>query len=279
MTIKNRYPIPLISELIDALQNARYFTKLDVRWGYNNIRIREGDEYKAVFRTNRGLFEPTVMFFGLTNSPATFQTMMNDIFTVEIANGHVLIYLDDILIFGKDLDEHHRQVRRVMDILREHRLYLKHEKCQFDMLETEYLRMIISEGQIKMDPVKVAGIAEWPQPQNKREVQSFLGFANFYCRFVQDYAKVAHPLHSLTGNDPFIWTMEHTEAFDRLKTLLTSAPILGIPNLNDPFRLEVDASAYATGAVLSQQHDDKWHPIAYMSKALTPTQRNYEIYD
>src|SRR5204862_3642807 len=130
LTYKNRYPLPLISDLIDALQNAKYFTKLDVQWGYNNIHIKEGDEFKAAFRTNRGLFEPLVMFFGLTNSPATFQTMMNDIFHVEVAQGQVLIYLDDILIFSKDLDDHHRQVRNVLQRLREHKLYLKPEKCQ-----------------------------------------------------------------------------------------------------------------------------------------------------
>jgi hypothetical protein len=110
MTIKNRYPLPLITELIDALQNAKYFTKLDVQWGYNNVRIRKGDEYKAAFQTNRGLYEPLVMFFGLTNSPATFQNMMNDIFRIEVMGGSILIYLDDILIFHQDLDKHHTMV-------------------------------------------------------------------------------------------------------------------------------------------------------------------------
>jgi hypothetical protein len=114
LTIKNRYPLPLISELVDSLQNAKYFTKLDIRWGYNNVRIKEGDEFKAAFRTNRGLFEPLVMFFGLTNSPATFQNMMNDIFRDLVAEGHVLIYLDDILIFSKTFEEHQALVRRVM---------------------------------------------------------------------------------------------------------------------------------------------------------------------
>ncbi|SJL15525.1 uncharacterized protein ARMOST_19025 [Armillaria ostoyae] len=180
MTIKNRYPLPLISELIDKLQGAKYFTKLDVRWGYNNVRIKEGDEHKAAFRTNRGLFEPTVMFFGLTNSPATFQWMMNDIFKDLIASGKVTIYLDDILIFTKDLDEHRRIVRQVLQKLRENKLFLKAEKCEFEVLETEYLGVIISEGQVRMDPVKLAGIAEWPTPTKKKELQSFLGFTNFY---------------------------------------------------------------------------------------------------
>jgi hypothetical protein len=174
MTIKNRYPLPLIAELIDTLQNAKYFTKLDVRWGYNNVRIKEGDEFKAAFRTNRGLFEPLVMFFGLTNSPATFQTMMNDIFHIEIKQGHVLIYLDDILILDRELDQHHKHVREVIQQLRENQLYLKPEKCEFDQTEIEYLGVIVGNRQVRMDPVKVAGIAEWPTPTCKQDVQSFL---------------------------------------------------------------------------------------------------------
>ena len=130
-TIKNRYPLPLIQELVDKLKGSRVFSKLDVRWGYNNVRIKEGDEWKAAFRTNRGLFEPTVMFFGLTNSPATFQTMMNDILRDLIDEGHVTVYLDDILIFSDDLFEHRHLVERVLQRLQEHGLCLKEEKCVF----------------------------------------------------------------------------------------------------------------------------------------------------
>ncbi len=180
MTIKNQYPLPLISELIDKLRGAKYFTKLDIHWGYNNVRIKEGDEEKAAFRTNRGLFEPTVMFFGLTNSPAMFQWMMNDIFHDLIGEGKVTIYLDDILIFSKDLGEHQRIVKRVLQRLRENKPFLKVEKCEFEVLETEYLGVITSENSIRMDPIKIARIAEWPTPTKKRELQSFLGFTNFY---------------------------------------------------------------------------------------------------
>ncbi|SJL17443.1 uncharacterized protein ARMOST_20993 [Armillaria ostoyae] len=173
MTIKNRYPLPLISELMDKLGSAKYFTKL-------NVRIKKDDEWKAAFRTNRGLFEPTVMFFGLTNLPATFQWMMNDIFKDLIATGKVTVYLDDILIFSKTLEEHRKITRRILELLRKHKLFLKAKKCEFEVLETKYLRVIISEGSIRMDPVKLAGIAEWPAPTKKKELQSFLGFANFY---------------------------------------------------------------------------------------------------
>ena len=279
MTVKNRYPLPLIAELIDTLKDAKYFTKLDVRWGYNNVRIKEGDEHKAAFRTNRGLFEPLVMFFGLTNSPATFQTMMNDVFHIEIMNGHLLIYLDDILILDTKLDEHHKHVKGVLRKLRENKLYLKPEKCEFDRSEIEYLGVIVGNGEVKMDPVKTAGIGEWPIPTCKRDVQSFLGFCNFYRRFIHHFADIARPLNNLTGNTPFSWTADCQTSFDKLKTLLTSDPILIIPNDSDKFRLEADASKYAAGAVLSQQRDGKWRPVGYSSDAFNSTQRNYDIYD
>jgi hypothetical protein len=180
VTVKNRYPLPLIGELIDKLKGAKYYTKLDVRWGFNNIRMKEGDEWKAAFRTKLGLFEPTVMFFGLTNSPATFQTMMNNIFHDLIQKGKVIVYLDDILIFSKDLNEHREITKQVLQILRNNNLYLKPQKCTFEQEEIKYLGMIIGNGVVKMDPKKVAAVAEWPTPQSKTELQQFLRFANYY---------------------------------------------------------------------------------------------------
>ncbi|EGN91319.1 hypothetical protein SERLA73DRAFT_157576, partial [Serpula lacrymans var. lacrymans S7.3] len=180
LTIKNRYTLPLISELINRLKGARFFTKLDVRWGYNNVRIKEGDEHKAAFRTNRGLFEPLVMFFGLTNSPATFQTMMDRLLRDLINEGSVIVYLDDIMIFTDSLEEHRKIVSKVLQILADNQLYLKPEKCEFEKKEVEYLGMIISHDTIRMDPLKVQAVAEWPIPRTKKELQSFLGFSNFY---------------------------------------------------------------------------------------------------
>jgi hypothetical protein len=179
ITIKNKYPLPLISELITQLRGARYFTKLDVRWGFNNVRMKEGDEWKAAFRTNRGLFEPLVMFFGLTNSPATFQTMMNDIFQELIMEGVVVVYLDDILIFMETIEEHRRITRRVMELLQKHKLFLKPDKCEFEKTTVEYLGVIISHNSVEMDPVKVIGVTDWPTPTSKKEVKSFLEFTNF----------------------------------------------------------------------------------------------------
>jgi transposase InsO family protein len=279
ITLKNRYPLPLISELVNKLKGAKYFTKLDVRWGYNNVRVKEGDEWKAAFRTNRGLFEPLVMFFGLTNSPATFQTMMNEIFHDLILAGKVLIYLDDILIFTRTREEHRQIVRQVLHLLRQHKLFLKPEKCDFEKTEIEYLGLIISENRVRMDPIKVQGILDWPTPTCKQEVQSFLGFVNFYRRFIQGFGDIAKPLSILTGNVDWSWTSAQQSAFEELKSRVTCAPVLAIPTDDDPYRLEADSSGHALGAVLSQCQQGVWHPIAFLSKSLSSTERNYQIYD
>ena len=252
MTVKNKYPLPLIPELIAKLRGAKYFTKLDVRWGFNNVRIKEGDEWKAAFRTNRGLFEPLVMFFGLTNSPATFQTMMDDIFEELISEGVVVVYLDDILIFTDTLEEHRSVTQRVLELMEKHKLYLKPEKCEFEKTTVEYLGVIISHNSVAMDPVKIAGVQEWPEPTNKKEVQSFLGFTNFYRRFIKDFSEHARPLFDLTRNDiKWHWGPSEQSAFDRLKKSVTSAPVLTSPDSTRPFRIEADSSDFATGAVLS----------------------------
>jgi len=158
MTVKNKYPFLLISELVSQLRGARYFTKLDVYWGFNNVCIKLRNEWKTAFRTNRGLFEPLVMFFGMTNSPATFQTMMNDIFQNLIVKGIVVVYLDDILIFTKTEEKHVQAVRRVLQVLKENKLFLRPEKCEFYKQWIEYLGLVISENEVSMDLVKVTGV-------------------------------------------------------------------------------------------------------------------------
>jgi hypothetical protein len=219
------------------------------------------------------------MFFSLTNSPATFQTMMNDIFRDLINDGKVVVYLDDILIFTKSLEEHQRVVRRVLQILRENNLYLKPEKCEFEQTKIEYLGLIISEGHVAMDPVKVKGILDWPAPTTKRELQAFLGFVNFYRHFIRGYGDLAKPLTSLTGNVDWSWEGLQQDAFEVIKQRISSAPVLAIPTDDDPYRVEADSSGKAIGAVLSQQQDGVWKPVAFLSKALNETERNYEIYD
>jgi len=282
VTVKNRYPLPLISELISQLHGARYFTKLDVRWGFNNIRIKPGDEWKAAFRTNRGLFEPLVMFFGMTNSPATFQTMMNDIFRTLIAKGIVVVYLNDILIFTKTEEEHERAVRRVLEVLAEHRLFLHPEKCEFHRKQIEYLGLVISENKVEMDPVKVTGVRNWPTLENQTDVQAFIGFVNFYRYFIWDFTTIARPLFDLTHSDKaWNWDAKEREAFERLKMAVTTAPVLVLPQDSEPFCIEADSSDFASGAILSQQlpREEKWHPVAFYSKSLSPVERNYEIHD
>ena len=275
MTVKNKYPLPLIPELIAKLRGAKYFTKLDVRWGFNNVRIKEDDEWKAAFRTNRGLFEPLVMFFGLTNSPAMFQTMMDDVFEELISEGVVVVYLDDILIFTGTLDEHRNVTRWVMELLQKHKLYLRPDKCEFQKTTVEYLGVIISHNSVAMDPVKIAGVTEWPAPMNKKEVQSFLGFTNFYRRFIKDFSDHTCPLFDLTWNDcRWHWDVPEQSAFDKLKQSVTAAPVLISPDPTWPFRVEADSSDFATGAVLSQVS-----AIAFLSKSLSPVERNYEIHD
>ena len=282
ITIKNRYPIPRIADLIDSLSQASIFTKIDLRWGYNNVRIREGDEWKTAFITKNGLFEATVMYFGFSNAPATFQAMMNDIMGDLIRAGKVMVYLDDILVFGNDKKEHRKIVKEVLKRLRENDLFAKAEKCFFEQDKIEYLGMIISKGHVAMDEKKVSGVLEWPVPTKVKHVQAFLGFANFYRRFIKDFAKIVKPLTNLTKKDtPWIWEKEQSDAFEALKKAFTTAPILRIPDDVNPFRLSTDASDFAIGSVLSQWDpaDELWHPVAFHSKALNVHERNYEIYD
>ena len=190
-TIKNRYPLPLISKLIACVQNAKKFTKVDIRWGYNNVCIKEGDEYKAAFITNQGLFEPTVMFFGLTNSPTTFQTMMNMIFAEEITEGWLIVYMDDILVATKDDQKFHDQcIHRMLEKLKKHNLYLKPEKCIFDQKRIKFLGVILEDRTIQMDAAKVKGVVDWPPPQNVMDIHSFLGFTGFYRYFIPNYSLI-----------------------------------------------------------------------------------------
>jgi hypothetical protein len=205
-TVKNNYPLPLISQLVDKLKGSKWFTKIDLRWEYNNVRIKEGDECKAAFVCHRGSFEPVVKYFGLCNSPATFQTMMNKIFS-DMADVMV-IYTDDLMIYTKtdDIQEHERLVKKVLKRLEEHDLFAKPEKCIFGVKEVEFLGMIVSTEEIKMDDSKVKAIREWPTPKTVRGVRSFLGLANFYRRFIEGYAQVTRPLNDLTKkNTPFTW--------------------------------------------------------------------------
>jgi len=194
----------LIPELIDKLLGARFFTKLDVCWGYNNIRIREGDEYKTAFKTPLSLFKSCIMTFGLCNAPATFQTFMDTQFANFLATGKVVIYLDDILIMAQTLVELVKLTHRILQCLLDLDLYLWPKKYSFNQTSMEYLGLIISKGELCMDPVKLTAVTNWPTLKSMKEVQKFLGFCNFYRCFVKNYSGLAWPLFNLTKKDvPF----------------------------------------------------------------------------
>src|SRR5258708_1951082 len=196
--VKNSYPLPLVSDMLTRLRDAEWFTTLDLCWGFNNVQLKEGDEWKAAFSMNRGLFEPLIMFFGLCNSPATFQTMMNDILRPFINRNEAICYMDDILIYSASLTDHRRITWEILQTLCSYKLFLQPEKCKFECQEVDYLRLVISKDHIAMDPVKVQGVTDWPQPAKVKDIQSFIGFMNFYQRFICNFSEIAHPLHALT---------------------------------------------------------------------------------
>src|SRR6266702_755473 len=207
LTMRNQYPLPLITDLICDLSNAHIYTKLDVRWGYNNVCIREGDEPKAAFKTRYGLFEPMVMYFRLTNSPATFQTMMNYIYQDVILKHEPLgmmicVYMDDIGIATcTTMDDHIAMVMDVLKVAQEHNLYFKPEKCTFHAPSMDYLGVILEKGVTLMDLAKIAGVDTWLTPKTVMDIWKILGFLNFYCLFIREFTQIARPLHKLTRKD------------------------------------------------------------------------------
>ena len=229
-TVCNQYPLPLITSLIQDLGGAHIFSKLDVRWGYNNVHIKEGDEHKAAFKTRRGLYEPTVMFFSLTNSPATFQAMMNSLYHDTITKHEafgmfICIYMDDIAIATctPSLEAHVTAVTDVLTVTCDNSLFFKLSKCVFHAPSIDYLGVILERGVTRMDPVNVAGVCDWPTPKNTREVHPFHGFCNFYCPFIKVFLKIALPLNTLMKKDvSFAWNAEAQGAFDTLN--VTSRP-------------------------------------------------------
>ena len=200
-TVKNNYPLPLITELVDNMGSKRVFTKMDLRWGYNNVRVKEGDEWKAAFTTHMGSFEPVVMFFGMTNSPAIFQAMMNEILRDMINEGKVAAFVDDVLVGTETEEGHDEIVAEVLKRLEENDLYVKPEKCVWKVRKIPFLGVVMGEGKVEMEEEKVGGVLKWPTPQCVQDIRKFLGLANYYRRFVKDFAKVALPMNRLTRKD------------------------------------------------------------------------------
>ena len=280
-TVKNNYPLPLITDLVNSMGNKRVFTKINLQWGYNNVRIKEGDKWKAVFTTYIGLYKLVVMFFGMTNSSATFQGMMNKILRDMINEGKVMVFVDDVLIGIETEEGHDEIVEEVLRRLEKNDLYVKPEKCAWKVQEVNFLGVAMGQEKIEIEEDKVAGVLNWSVPKTVRDIRKFLGLANYYRQFVKDFAKLARPLNNLTRKDErWKWEEKQQKVFEQLKTVFTNRPLLAAPNLDKEFRVEADVSNFAMGGVLSiKGGDGKWRPVAYISKSLNETKRNYEIHD
>ena len=271
----------LIEQLLDELAGASVFSKLDLKSVYHQIRVKEEDVGKTAFKTHEGHYEFLVMPFGLTNIPTTFQYMMNDIFQ-DLLDRCVVIYEDDILIYSTNQDEHNQNVKAVLKCLWLFGLDTKLETCLFNQTQVEFLGYIISPNGTSMDPLKVDTLLSWAQPRSIHDVQSFLGFANFYRIFIEKFSGIATPLTKLTQKSvkSFTWTDDAEKSFQYLKKAFTSAPILAHANPSKPFIIETDASDFALGAILSQyQEDNLLHPVAFYSRKFTSHEINYDVYD
>ena len=286
VTIKNRHPLPLITETLDRLSGAKVFSKLDLKDAYHRIRIKRGDEWKTAFRTRYGHFEYLVMPFGLANAPATFQAYINRAL-VGLVDVTCVVYLDDILVFSETTAEHWRHVKEVLQRLRQFQLFANRKKCEFFTTRVEYLGFIVSTAGVEMDTRRVETIRDWPTPKTYREVQVFLGFANFYRRFIHHYSAIAAPLTSLLKGSkdgrktgPLEWSDNAQTAFQQLCRKFTEAPLLQHFNPSQKIRVETDASNFAVAGILSQPDDqESWRPVAFWSRKMIPAEQNYEVHD
>jgi len=280
VTKKDRYPLPLIGEALDRLQTAKYYTKLDIKDAYHNVRIKKGDEWKMTFTTKYGTYAYLVIPFGLTNAPAAFQRWINRTLQsyIDIC---CIVYLDDVLIYSDNLEQHQKDVATIIRAIRQQGMKLKPSKCEFHQRETEYLGFIINNEGVKVDPIKIAAIWDWKAPTNKKGIQEFRGFCNFYRRFINGFSRTAKPLYDRTKKDvTWEWGNKEQNAFDELRQKLCSTPVLTYFKAGRPLLVETDASQYVCSGILSQQDEDgKWRPIAYRSKTMKPAECNYDVHD
>ncbi len=271
MTIKNRFPLPRIDDLFDQLQGAQLFSSMDLQSAYYQVRLKPEDVPKTAFTTPRGLYEYTVLCFGLTNAPSTFQAVMNDVLK-EVSGKFVLVYLDDIVIYSKNAEEHVEHIRIVLEVLRKHKLYAKLPKCSFMQSELKFMGHIVGAQGLQVDPKKVAIVQDWPVPAGVAQLRSFLGLANYFRKFVTGWAALIAPLQKLTCKDEsFVWSAECSEAFEGVKTALTNARVLALPDLNNPFVVICDACGVGLGAVLVQGG----RLIAFEGKRLSEAEQKY----
>ncbi|MBW0530679.1 hypothetical protein O181_070394 [Austropuccinia psidii MF-1] len=275
----NRYPVPPMNQLLTVFNGSTIFSKIDLRGAYNLLSIKEGDEHLSAFRTKYDSYEYLVMPFGLTNAPDSFQNLVNDIFA-DFLDIFVVVYLDDIMVFPSSEEAHVKHVTSVLQRLRDNNFFAKASMCVFHASSVEYLGYVVSSEGLKMDSYKVQQILNWPQPKNIKALQSFLGFANFYCLFIRNYSKKISALTSLLKKySPFIFNEEAHSQFQILKEAFTTALILSHFNPSLPTIVETDSFDYALGAILSQVNDSGKHPIVFDSRKLLPAELNYEIHD
>jgi hypothetical protein len=274
ITIRYRFPIPRLDDMLDVLAGARYFSKIDLRSGYHQIRIRDGDEWKTAFKTRDGLYEWKVMPFGLSNAPSTFMRLMNTVLRPYIGK-FVVVYFDDILIFSKGREEHLQHLRMILGVLRREKLYANLKKCRFMQESLVFLGFVISADGVKMDPEKVRAILEWPSPRSITEVRSFHGLATFYRKFIRNFSSIVAPVTDCTKGREFSWAKEAEESFQYLKKKVTEAPVLALPDFEKVFEVDCDASHVGIGAVLSQEGK----PIAFFSEKLNDVRKKYSTYD
>ena len=279
-TIRNSYPLPRIDDLLQQVGSAKVFSKIDLTSGYHQIRVKETDIPKTAFRTHFGSFEFRVLPFGLTNAPATFMAQMNALFH-KILNVFVVVYLDDILIYSKTVEEHKKHLREVFNILKDNQLWAKKKKCLFFQKSIKFLGHTLLGNGIAVDEDKVKSIKEWKTPVNIHDVRSFLGLANYYRKFIRNFSEIAKPLTDLLKKEnKFIWKTEHQQAMDKLKELLSNPPILSTPIEGRKLKVSTDASDMCIGAVLQQQEEDgSFKPLAFESRKLNAAEKRYPVHE